>query len=140
MHILSAIDLTRFFDGIVGLELDHGPDHHPERAHGVFGERELREQGVDAVAVCFLFSYLNPEHERRAAAIVAEAAVPGIQGVLRAAGTYRLGINPIAKVLRTDFPEAAGMAPLPPPRLELEGVSPPGKKPGNPAATPSPPG
>lgn len=74
------------------------------------------------------------------AAIVAEAAVPGIQGVLRAAGTYRLGMNPIAKVLRTDFPEAAGMAPLPPPRLELEGVSPPGKKPGNRAATPSPPG
>lgn len=34
--------------------------------------RELREAGVDAVAVCFLFSYLNPEHERRAAAIVAE--------------------------------------------------------------------
>src|SRR5437763_11620392 len=32
--------------------------------------RELRDEGVDAVAVCFLFSYLNPEHERRAAAIV----------------------------------------------------------------------
>lgn len=34
--------------------------------------RDLRDQGVDAVAVCFLFSYLNPEHERRAAAIVSE--------------------------------------------------------------------
>ncbi len=34
--------------------------------------RELRAAGVDAVAVCFLFSYLNPEHERRAAEIVAE--------------------------------------------------------------------
>ncbi|MGN6872587.1 MAG: hydantoinase/oxoprolinase family protein [Solirubrobacteraceae bacterium] len=34
--------------------------------------RELRDEGVDAVAVCFLFSYLNPEHERRAAAIVRE--------------------------------------------------------------------
>jgi len=32
--------------------------------------RELREEGVEAVAVCFLFSYLNPEHERRAASIV----------------------------------------------------------------------
>ncbi len=32
--------------------------------------RELREEGVEAVAVCFLFSYLNPEHERRAAEIV----------------------------------------------------------------------
>ncbi|HET6868254.1 MAG TPA: hydantoinase/oxoprolinase family protein [Solirubrobacteraceae bacterium] len=34
--------------------------------------RELRDEGVDAVAVCFLFSYLNPAHERRAAAIVRE--------------------------------------------------------------------
>jgi N-methylhydantoinase A len=34
--------------------------------------RELREAGVESVAVCFLFSYLNPEHERRAAEIVRE--------------------------------------------------------------------
>ena len=34
--------------------------------------RELRDEGVEAVAVCFLFSYLNPEHERRAAGIVRE--------------------------------------------------------------------
>jgi N-methylhydantoinase A len=34
--------------------------------------RELRNEGVEAVAVCFLFSYLNPEHERRAATIVRE--------------------------------------------------------------------
>jgi N-methylhydantoinase A/oxoprolinase/acetone carboxylase beta subunit len=32
---------------------------------------ELRDAGVEAVAVCFLFSYLNPAHERRAAEIVA---------------------------------------------------------------------
>ena len=38
--------------------------------------RELREAGVEAVAVCFLFSYLNPAHERRAAEIVAEE-MPG---------------------------------------------------------------
>jgi N-methylhydantoinase A/oxoprolinase/acetone carboxylase beta subunit len=38
--------------------------------------RELRDEGVEAVAVCFLFSYLNPEHERRAAAIVREE-LPG---------------------------------------------------------------
>jgi N-methylhydantoinase A/oxoprolinase/acetone carboxylase beta subunit len=38
--------------------------------------RELRDAGVEAVAVCFLFSYLNPEHERRAAAIVREE-MPG---------------------------------------------------------------
>jgi N-methylhydantoinase A len=34
--------------------------------------RELSDEGVEAVAVCFLFSYLNPDHERRAAAIVRE--------------------------------------------------------------------
>src|SRR4029079_7801749 len=34
--------------------------------------RELRAEGAESVAVCFLFSYLNPEHERRAAAIVRE--------------------------------------------------------------------
>ncbi len=34
--------------------------------------RELREAGVEAVAVCFLFSYLNPRHELRAAEIVRE--------------------------------------------------------------------
>ena len=38
--------------------------------------RELRDEGVESVAVCFLFSYLNPEHERRAAAIVREE-MPG---------------------------------------------------------------
>jgi N-methylhydantoinase A/oxoprolinase/acetone carboxylase beta subunit len=38
--------------------------------------RELREGGVEAVAVCFLFSYLNGDHERRAAEIVAEE-MPG---------------------------------------------------------------
>ena len=32
----------------------------------------LRDAGVDAVAVCFLFSFLNPEHERRVAEIVRE--------------------------------------------------------------------
>ena len=34
--------------------------------------RELKEAGVEAVAVCFLFSFLNPEHERRVAEIVRE--------------------------------------------------------------------
>ena len=37
---------------------------------------ELAAEGVEAVAVCFLFSYLNPAHEQRAAAIVREA-MPG---------------------------------------------------------------
>ena len=34
--------------------------------------RALREAGVEAVAVCFLFSYLNPAHEARAAELVRE--------------------------------------------------------------------
>jgi N-methylhydantoinase A len=38
--------------------------------------RELREAGVHSIAICFLFSYLNPAHEERARAIV-EAECPG---------------------------------------------------------------
>jgi N-methylhydantoinase A/oxoprolinase/acetone carboxylase beta subunit len=34
--------------------------------------RRLKEAGVEAVAVCLLFSFLNPEHEERVAAIVRE--------------------------------------------------------------------
>jgi N-methylhydantoinase A/oxoprolinase/acetone carboxylase beta subunit len=34
--------------------------------------RELKAAGVEAIAVCFLFSYLNPSHERRAVAIARE--------------------------------------------------------------------
>ena len=58
----------------------------PERICGPHGEvlkpldedavrraaRALRDRNVEAVAVCFLFSYLNPAHERRAAEIVTE--------------------------------------------------------------------
>ena len=36
--------------------------------------RRLAWMEVDAVAVCFLFSYMNPAHERRAGAILAEEA------------------------------------------------------------------
>ena len=38
--------------------------------------RELVAEGVTSVAVCFLFSYLNPTHEDRAAAII-RAEMPG---------------------------------------------------------------
>ena len=34
--------------------------------------RELRDAGVEAIAVCFLFAYLNPAHEDRAAEIIQE--------------------------------------------------------------------
>src|SRR4051812_8387304 len=36
--------------------------------------RRLRDDGVEAIAVCFLFSFINPAHERRAAEIIAEEA------------------------------------------------------------------
>jgi N-methylhydantoinase A len=36
--------------------------------------RRLVAQNVEAVAVCFLFAYANPTHERRAAAIIREIA------------------------------------------------------------------
>ena len=34
--------------------------------------RQLREEAVEAVVICFLHSYLNPAHERAAAAVVRE--------------------------------------------------------------------
>src|SRR6185295_14971822 len=34
--------------------------------------KELKAESVEAVAVCFLFSYLNPAHEDRAKKILAE--------------------------------------------------------------------
>jgi N-methylhydantoinase A len=40
--------------------------------------RRLVAGGVTSIAVCYLFSFLHPEHERRTAEIVAEAA-PGVR-------------------------------------------------------------
>ena len=34
--------------------------------------RKLRDRGVTSIAVCFLFSFMNPAHEQRAAAIIRE--------------------------------------------------------------------
>jgi N-methylhydantoinase A len=36
--------------------------------------RSLKAKGAEAVAICFLFSFLNPAHERRAAAVLREEA------------------------------------------------------------------
>ncbi len=36
--------------------------------------RRLKAKGAEAIAVCFLFSFLNPAHERRAGDIIAEVA------------------------------------------------------------------
>lgn len=39
--------------------------------------RRLKKQGVESVAVSFLFSFVNPDHERRVAAILADE-LPGV--------------------------------------------------------------
>ena len=36
--------------------------------------RALKDKGAEAIAVCFLFSFLNPEHERRAGEMIREEA------------------------------------------------------------------
>lgn len=51
-------------DGSVRVPLDE----HAVRALAV----ELRDQGIEAVAICFLHAYRNPAHETRAAEIVRE--------------------------------------------------------------------
>jgi N-methylhydantoinase A len=50
----------------------------------------LAQDGVEAVAVCFLFSFLNPDHERRVREILREA-MPGADIFLRSdvASRYR---------------------------------------------------
>jgi N-methylhydantoinase A len=39
--------------------------------------RRLKQEGVEAVAVCFLHSYVNPEHERQAGAAIAKEMPDG---------------------------------------------------------------
>ncbi len=57
--------------------LASGETHEPLRQASLEAAcRALAEEGVEAVAVCFLHSYVNPEHERRAGEAV-RAALPG---------------------------------------------------------------
>ena len=76
----------------------------PERITGPRGEvltpldeaavrdaaRRLRDAGVEAIAICFMFSFLDPSHEKRAGEIVAEEA-PGLYVSLshEVVGQYR---------------------------------------------------
>jgi N-methylhydantoinase A len=56
----------------------HGEELEPLDESGVVAAaRLLKEEGVEAVAVCFLFSYLNPAHEQRAKEIL-ERELPGV--------------------------------------------------------------
>jgi N-methylhydantoinase A len=56
----------------------HGEELEPLDESGVIAAaRLLKEEGVEAVAVCFLFSYLSPAHEQRAKEIL-ERELPGV--------------------------------------------------------------
>lgn len=56
----------------------HGEELEPLDEVGLRNAaRDLKAAGVEAVAVCFLFSYLNPSHEDRAKQILAEE-LPGV--------------------------------------------------------------
>jgi N-methylhydantoinase A len=56
----------------------HGEELEPLSEEDVVGAaRALRAEGVEAVAVCFLFSYLNPAHEDQAKRILSRE-LPGV--------------------------------------------------------------
>jgi N-methylhydantoinase A len=56
----------------------HGEELEPlDEADVVAAAHALKEEGVEAVAVCFLFSYLNPAHEEAAKQILARE-LPGV--------------------------------------------------------------
>jgi N-methylhydantoinase A len=56
----------------------HGEELEPLDEAGVLdAARALKAEAVEAVAVCFLFSYLNPAHEDRAKEIL-ERELPGV--------------------------------------------------------------
>jgi N-methylhydantoinase A len=56
----------------------HGQELEPLDEAGVLeAARALKAEAVEAVAVCFLFSYLNPVHEERARQIL-ERELPGV--------------------------------------------------------------
>src|SRR5271168_254390 len=56
----------------------HGAELEPLDEAGVIAAaRALKVEAVEAVAVCFLFSYLNPAHEERAKAIL-DRELPGV--------------------------------------------------------------
>jgi N-methylhydantoinase A len=56
----------------------HGEEHEPLDEDGILeAARALKAEGVESVAVCFLFSYLNPAHEDRAKQILARE-MPGV--------------------------------------------------------------
>ena len=65
-HLRFAIPERTLADGTVATELDE--------AHLAQLARELVDAGVEAVAICFLHSFTNPEPEKRAREVIANVA------------------------------------------------------------------
>jgi N-methylhydantoinase A len=62
--------LTEEIDGRIAYD---GEELEPLDEDGVRAAiRRLREQRVDAIAVCYLFSFMNPRHEQRTAELIQE--------------------------------------------------------------------
>lgn len=75
-RLTAEVDERMDFDGSVYKPLDESQLRE--------SVRHLRDQGVEAIAVCYLFSFLNPENELRTAEIIAEEA-PGVRVSLSSA-------------------------------------------------------
>jgi N-methylhydantoinase A len=69
-HLRLEIDERIYADGTIA----RAPDEHAVAALVA----ELRDKGIEAIAICFLHSYANPEHEQLVGAIVGEIA-PGVR-------------------------------------------------------------
>lgn len=67
-HLRYEVAERMRHDGRIERELDRDAVRNAARA--------LREKGIEAVAICFLYSFINPSHEQAARDIVAEE-IPG---------------------------------------------------------------
>jgi len=68
-------DNLRF--GVAGRILHTGEEHAPlDQAQAAEVVRRLEESGVESVAVCLLFSFVNASHERRMKALLAPLGIP----------------------------------------------------------------
>ena len=65
-HLRFAVPERTLADGTQAIQLDS--EHLTRLA------RELAERGIEAVAICFLHSFTNPDSERRARAVIKAAA------------------------------------------------------------------
>ena len=60
------------------MHFDGRVERAPDSAEVRLVARRLADQGVEAVAVCFLYSFLDPSHERMVAEILAEELGDGV--------------------------------------------------------------